>query len=118
VDFLHVELVYALLSVKDSCVVLDVVNMMETTPGLRSNTSVYISSLLLITSGSVCVCVRSYQMQPVLSEAKGSGWGRVSDGQIAQCKRLADNSLICRFMCQRLDLFTIFPVSNRPLPIC
>lgn len=63
----------------------------------------------------VCVCLRSYQMQLVLSEAKGSGWGRVSDGQIAQCKRLADNLLICRFMCHRLDLFTIFPVSNRSL---
>ncbi len=68
----------------------------------------------------VCVCVhlQSYQIQLVLSKAKGSGWGRVSDGQIAQCKRLADNSLICRFMCHRLDLFTIFPVSIRPLPIC
>lgn len=109
-------------------IVLDVVNMMEkerkTTPGLRSITSVYISSLLLITSGSECVCLhmcvrlQSYQIQLVLSKAKGSGWGRVSDGQIAQCKRLADNSLICRFMCHRLDLFTIFPVSNRPLPIC
>lgn len=53
-----------LLSVEDSFVVLDVVNMMKTerktTPGQRSNTSVYISSLLLITSGSsecVCICV-------------------------------------------------------------
>lgn len=42
-------------------IVLNVVNMMEmerkTTPGLRSNTSVYFSSLLLITSGTECVCV-------------------------------------------------------------
>ncbi len=99
-------------------------NVMETerktTPGMHSNTSVYISSLLLITSGTVCVCVcvhlQSYQIQLVLSKAKGSGWGRVSDGQIAQCKRLADNSLICRFMCHRLDLFTIFPVSIPPPP--
>lgn len=40
-------------------IVLDVVNMMETerktSPGLGSNTSVYISSLLLITSGTECV---------------------------------------------------------------
>lgn len=61
---MELELDYALLSVEDSFVVLDVVNMMETerktTPGQRSNTSVYISSLLLITSGSsecVCICV-------------------------------------------------------------
>lgn len=74
--------------------------------------------LLLSVCVCICVCLLSYQIQLVLSEAKGSGWGRVSDGQIAQCKRLADNSLICCFMCQRLDLFTIFPVSNRPLPIC
>lgn len=75
-------------------VVLDVVykkkiKWEKTTAGLCSNNSVYISSLLLITSSSVCV------YSPIrYSLCPASGWRWLSDGQIAQCKQATDNSLI------------------------
>lgn len=66
-------------------IVLNVVNMMEmerkTTPGLRSNTSVYFPSLLLITSGTECVCVFAYVCLCVCASAVLSDTARAQLGQ-------------------------------------